>query len=298
MTPAITGHVLIVEPNDISRKLLTGILAKNNYATYEARTSDEARGFLHNDLQIAVVDIENEDPELAGMLHKLQREKSRVMIVVMSEDTDERAIASRLRIPKVSILQKPVLPDRLMKLISDHRATEQAVKPGATGKYIEKDPNVLRQREGFMLRAIDLAQEKMDAGCGGPFGAVVVRNGKIVGEGWNAVLSTFDPTAHAEIMALRHASQELKTDDLSGCEIYTSCEPCPMCAAALYWAKIDRVFYACTREDAEKIGFDDDFIYREMAQPEHKRSLPSRMFLREDAKIVFDNWMRKEKARF
>ncbi len=315
MTQSVAGHVLIVEPNDITRKLLTGILAKHNYGAHEARTGAEAHDLLQHDFHIALVDVENSDPDLSGFLQKMQAEKSRLLIVAMADDSDDKAVSERLNLERVSVLQKPVMPDRLMKIVEAHaqaqmpsqpQAQVQAqvsapeevrdTRPGASAKYAEKDPAVLKQREAFMLRAIDLAQEKMDEGCGGPFGAVVVKGGKIISEGWNAVYSTHDPTAHAEIMALRHAGAALKTQDLGGCEVYTSCEPCPMCLAALYWAKVDRVFYACTRDDAEKIGFEDDFIYREISQPEHKRSISARMFMREDAKVVFDNWMKKEKA--
>ena len=301
MSQSVAGHVLIVEPNDITRKLLTGILAKHNYGTHEARTGAEAHGLLQHDFHIALVDVENSDPDLNGLLQKMHSEKSRLLIVAMADHSDDKAVSARLNLDRVSVLQKPVMPDRLMKIVESHAQSQapvevRDVRPGASAIYTEKDPAVLKQREAFMLRAIDLAQEKMDEGCGGPFGTVIVKGGKIIAEGWNAVSSTYDPTAHAEIMALRHAGAVLKTDDLGGCEVYTSCEPCPMCLAALYWAKVDRVFYARTRDDAEKIGFDDDFIYREIAQPEHKRSLSSRMFMRDDAKVVFANWVKKDKA--
>ncbi|MDI1228845.1 MAG: nucleoside deaminase [bacterium] len=146
---------------------------------------------------------------------------------------------------------------------------------------------------GFMRRAIDLSQQKMEENCGGPFGAVIVRNGKIIGEGWNCVTSTNDPTAHAEMVAIRNATAAIKDFKLEGCDIYTSCEPCPMCLSAIYWARLDKIFYANMREDAEKIGFDDAFLYREVALPENKRSLPVFRLLREEAHIVFDNWMTK-----
>ncbi|MEZ0259736.1 MAG: nucleoside deaminase [Alphaproteobacteria bacterium] len=149
------------------------------------------------------------------------------------------------------------------------------------------------QRKIFMRRAIDLSQQKMDENAGGPFGAVIVKSGKIIGEGWNCVTSTNDPTAHAEMVAIRAATAHIKDFKLEGCEIYTSCEPCPMCLSAIYWARLDKIFYANMREDAERIGFDDAFLYREVALPENKRSLPVYRLLREEAKIVFDNWMKK-----
>ncbi|MGC2236356.1 MAG: nucleoside deaminase, partial [Pyrinomonadaceae bacterium] len=118
----------------------------------------------------------------------------------------------------------------------------------------------MEKDEYFMSRAITLAQNGMDSNAGGPFGAIVVRHGEIIGEGSNRVTSTNDPTAHAEITAIREACQKLGSFQLENCTIYTSCEPCPMCLGAIYWARPERVVFACTREDAAKIGFDDQFI--------------------------------------
>lgn len=118
----------------------------------------------------------------------------------------------------------------------------------------------------FMMRAIELAIEGVRANSGGPFGAVIVKNGEIIGEGWNQVTSTSDPTAHAEIVAIRRACEKLGTFHLEGCVIYTSCEPCPMCLGAIYWAKLEKIFYSCTRKDAASIGFADDFIYEEIGK--------------------------------
>jgi len=115
--------------------------------------------------------------------------------------------------------------------------------------------------EAFMRRALALAEENVRSGRGGPFGSVIVRNGEIVGEGSNQVTSLHDPTAHAEISAIRNACQALRSFSVAGCEIYTNCEPCPMCLAAIYWARLDRVYYANTRDDAAGIGFDDAFFY-------------------------------------
>src|SRR5665213_3187669 len=117
------------------------------------------------------------------------------------------------------------------------------------------------QQKTFMRRAIDLSRQKMNENCGGPFGALIVKDGKIIAEGWNQVTSSHDPTAHAEIVAIRAACKTLDNFSLKGCEIYTSCEPCPMCMAAIYWAHLDQVYYANTRQDAAAIGFDDDFLY-------------------------------------
>src|ERR1700748_278196 len=126
-------------------------------------------------------------------------------------------------------------------------------------------------KEEFMRAAIRLSLTKMRANCGGPFGAVVVRQGKIIARGWNQVTSTNDPTAHAEVTAIRAACTKLKTFQLNDCELYTSCEPCPMCLSAIYWARLKKVYYANTRADAAKIAFDDDLIYREVSKPISRR---------------------------
>jgi len=144
-----------------------------------------------------------------------------------------------------------------------------------------------------MRAAIRLAREKMRRGDGGPFGAVVVRRGKIVGRGWNRVTSANDPTEHAEVVAIRDACRRLKTFRLNDCEIYASCEPCPMCLAAIYWARIGKIFYAGARRDAADIGFDDDWIGREMARPVSRRKIPQRQLLRGEALEVFKEWRDK-----
>ncbi len=151
----------------------------------------------------------------------------------------------------------------------------------------------------FMLAAIALSRTKMRADCGGPFGAVVVRRGQIVGRGWNQVTSTNDPTAHAEVIAIRAACRRLKTFSLADCELYTSCEPCPMCLAAIYWARIKKVYYANTRRDAARIAFDDALIYREVNQPITRRQIPMRQLLRSEALMVFQEWQSKtDKIRY
>ena len=149
------------------------------------------------------------------------------------------------------------------------------------------------QDEHFMLTAIRLAQSGVDAERGGPFGAVVVKNGEIVGEGCNCVTSTNDPTAHAEIVAIRNACQKLNSFQLEDCTIYTSCEPCPMCLGAIYWARPKQIFFACTREDAASIGFDDQFIYEEIERPIEERKISSINFLRDEGLTVFANWANK-----
>jgi tRNA(Arg) A34 adenosine deaminase TadA len=154
-------------------------------------------------------------------------------------------------------------------------------------------------KEKFMQAAIRLSLSRMRQNCGGPFGAVVVRRGKIVGRGWNQVTSTNDPTAHAEVTAIRDACRKLKTFQLDDCELYTSCEPCPMCLAAIYWARFRKVYYANTRRDAAKIAFDDDLIYREIARPIPKRIIPMKQMLRREALKVFAEWETKtDKIRY
>lgn len=145
----------------------------------------------------------------------------------------------------------------------------------------------------WMQRAIDLARAHMEAGDGGPFGAVIVRDNALVAEGWNCVTPSHDPTAHAEIVAIRRACGALGTFSLAGCEIYTSCEPCPMCLAAIWWARLDRLYYAGSREDAACAGFDDARLYEEMERPMQERAIPSTQLLRDEACAVFDAWIAK-----
>lgn len=146
----------------------------------------------------------------------------------------------------------------------------------------------------FMLRAIELSKRNVEGGNGGPFGSVVVRAGVVVGEGANEVTLTNDPTAHAEVVAIRRACEALKTFDLAGCEIYASCEPCPMCLSAIYWARIGKLYFAATKEDAERAGFDDSKIYRELALPLHEREVPTLTFLREEANQAFAAWAKAQ----
>ncbi|NDK56012.1 nucleoside deaminase [Pontibacter fetidus] len=149
------------------------------------------------------------------------------------------------------------------------------------------------QREEFMKEAIKLSIEKMEAGFGGPFGAVVVCDGKIIARGYNNVLATNDPTAHAEVDAIRKACQALGTFQLENCELYTSCEPCPMCLGAIYWARPKKVYYGNTKTDAARIGFDDQFIYDEIDKPLTARSIPMEQLLPDAAKEAFNRWEAK-----
>jgi len=145
-----------------------------------------------------------------------------------------------------------------------------------------------------MRRAIELAVENVLAAKGGPFGAVIVREGRILAEGTNLVTSNNDPTAHAEIVAIRAACRALGRFHLAGCEIYTSCEPCPMCLGAIYWARLDKVFFGCTRADAAAAGFNDESIYHEIATPVADRRLPMVQLMRDDALRAFAAWMQAE----
>jgi guanine deaminase len=149
------------------------------------------------------------------------------------------------------------------------------------------------EAEALMRRAIALSGERMRAGLGGPFGAIVARNGIILAEGFNQVTSTRDPTAHAEVVAIRQACHQIGSFTLSGCELYTSCEPCPMCLGAIYWARLDRVYYANTRSDAAAIGFDDDAIYREFAKPIPARSLAFIHMPLPEGQAIFEEWLAK-----
>jgi tRNA(Arg) A34 adenosine deaminase TadA len=141
-----------------------------------------------------------------------------------------------------------------------------------------------------MREALRLACEGVDSRAGGPFGAVVVRGGEIVGRGWNRVTSTNDPTAHAEIVAIRDAARRLGTFRLDDCELFTSCEPCPMCLGAVYWARLKRLWYAATREDAAQAGFDDAWFYEQMALPIEQRALPMELLLHDEGRAPFQRW--------
>lgn len=145
----------------------------------------------------------------------------------------------------------------------------------------------------FLREAIRLSRKNLQLNEGGPFGAIVVRKGEIIGRGWNRVTSTNDPTAHAEVVAIRDACAALHSFSLAGCEIYASCEPCPMCLAAIYWARLDRVIYAAERRDAAAIGFDDQFFYDELAKPIDQRTVPMQQALRDEACATLEQWNNK-----
>ena len=145
----------------------------------------------------------------------------------------------------------------------------------------------------YMKKAIELSQKNIQSG-GGPFGAVIVKDGKIIGEGWNKVTANNDPTAHAEVEAIREACKNLSDFDLSGAEIYTSCEPCPMCLSAIYWARLSKIYYANTKKDAASIQFDDDFIYTEISKPMSERKISMTQLMRDEAFEVFKQWETSE----
>ncbi len=148
----------------------------------------------------------------------------------------------------------------------------------------------MTDKNEFMLEAVKLSKENMDANLGGPFGAVIVKDGKIIGRGANRVTTSNDPTAHAEVVAIRDACSNIGDFSLAGCEIYTSCEPCPMCLSAIYWARIEKVYYANTQNDAAAIDFDDEFLYKELAMPKNERKMPCEALSKDEAMKVFEEW--------
>jgi len=147
----------------------------------------------------------------------------------------------------------------------------------------------------FMRQAIALALENVQSGGGGPFAALVVKDGRVVAEGTNRVTSTNDPTAHAEVVAIREACRKLGTFQLTGCDLYTTCEPCPMCLGAIYWARPAQIFYASVAADAAAAGFDDALIYDELKRPLNSRHLPMQQLLRDESLEIFEAWKKQEK---
>ena len=145
----------------------------------------------------------------------------------------------------------------------------------------------------FMSRAIELSIESVKSG-GGPFGSVIIKNNEIISEGMNRVTKNNDPTAHGEIIAIRNACKSLNDFSLKGCELYTSCEPCPMCLSAIYWSRIDKIYYANTRDDAKKIDFDDSFIYSELTKKNEERVIPTTQLMRDEALQGFTLWEKTE----
>jgi len=157
---------------------------------------------------------------------------------------------------------------------------------------LRKDFHMITPQEKFMDEAIRLAKMNMENGHGGPFGCVVVKDGEIIASAYNEVLTNNDPTAHAEIVAIRRACSKLNSHQLEGCEIYTSCEPCPMCLGAIYWARPARVYFAASREDAAEAGFDDNHIYEELSLPLPSRIIPFHQIMRQNVRDIFTVWTR------
>jgi guanine deaminase len=158
---------------------------------------------------------------------------------------------------------------------------------------LKREESLMKQE--FMRRAIALGMENVRTGAGGPFAAVIVKEGRVVAEGVNRVTSTNDPTAHAEVVAIREACRKLGDFQLADCDLYTTCEPCPMCLGAIYWARPARVFYACVAADAATAGFDDAFIYEELNRVHAERRVPMQQLLREESLAIFSLWKQQEK---
>ncbi len=289
---ATKGQILVVDPSDIMRKLICGILLKNGYGVSDAVGADKAVELLAKRPDLVILDIDDETSDEVAFLRKMKRDHASTPVIALADDHVREEVQKKIEM-KLAYFPKPVKPDALLAQVEAMLSETHQARLAAEANKSAAQMDIEQQRMGFMRRAIDLSQQKMEENCGGPFGAVIVRQGKIIGEGWNCVTSTNDPTAHAEMVAIRNATAAIKDFKLEGCDIYTSCEPCPMCLAAIYWARLDKIFYANMREDAEKIGFDDALLYREVALPENKRSLPVFRLLREEANIVFDNWMTK-----
>lgn len=159
---------------------------------------------------------------------------------------------------------------------------------------METDNRTIIMQKKFMNKATELARKGFKQNLGGPFGCVIVKNGTIIAEGNNRVLADNDPTAHAEVIAIRNACKALKHFQLTDCDIYTTCEPCPMCLGAIYWARPARIFYAATRDDAAQAGFDDDFIYKELDLPPSERNIPMIAMNHNEAVQLFSEWISKE----
>jgi len=164
----------------------------------------------------------------------------------------------------------------------------------AAKAFENQDSEIKFSDTDYMSEAVKSALKGMNANEGGPFGCVIVKNGEIIGRGNNKVTSTNDPTAHAEITAIRDACKHLNSFQLEGCIIYTSCEPCPMCLGAIYWARPDKVYFGCSQQDAAGIGFDDEFIYKEIDLDYQKRSIPFEQLARNEALEPFQKWQEKE----
>ena len=222
----------------------------------------------------------------------------------MAEGTIKRLTDKGFGFIDAGKAKRPVLPligtprvsfDELREgqKVSFRKARAKKARVPRTSSWYSPATEAKAMNQDFLREAIRLSLEKMEAGEGGPFGAVIVRKGEIVSRGWNRVTSTDDPTAHAEIVAIRDACSRLGTFSLAGCEIYSSCEPCPMCFAAIYWSRLERIYYAATCEDATAAGFDDAPFYRQLALPPGSRSIQMVQDLRQEACEAFAAWRQK-----
>jgi len=189
------------------------------------------------------------------------------------------------------IVAHPLRQIRAILQIHEH-STLLLIFAGAKGTLKREEYQMMQE---FMRRAIALAMENVRSGAGGPFAAVIVKDGSVLAEGANRVTATNDPTAHAEVVAIREACRNLGDFQLTGCDLYTTCEPCPMCLGAIYWARPARVFYACVAADAAAVGFDDAFIYQELDRGHAERRLPMQQLLREESLAIFALWRQQEK---
>jgi guanine deaminase len=184
-------------------------------------------------------------------------------------------------------------PPQIRAILRTHR-NDTLILIFAGGKgTLKREEN--QMTEEFMRRAIALAMENVRTGAGGPFAAVIAKDGRLVADGVNRVTATNDPTAHAEVVAIREACRKLGNFQLAGCDLFTTCEPCPMCLGAIYWARPARVFYACVAADAAAVGFDDAFIYEELNRARAKRRVPMQQLLREESLTIFALWQQQEK---
>ena len=189
------------------------------------------------------------------------------------------------------IVAHPLRQIRAILQIHEH-STLLLIFAGAKGTLKREEYQMMQE---FMRRAIALAMENVRSGAGGPFATVIVKDGSVLAEGANRVTATNDPTAHAEVVAIREACRNLGDFQLTGCDLYTTCEPCPMCLGAIYWARPARVFYACVAADAAAVGFDDAFIYQELDRGHAERRLPMQQLLREESLAIFALWRQQEK---
>lgn len=285
------GPVLIVLGNEITRRLLSGLLRSLEILVEEASgESDAFRSFAHQPAAL-LLDGDEDEKQLASLIMSWRSAHAAVPVMLMRQSPQSPLPDVLAKLEDIHLLSKPVEPKDVEALLA-------GAKPPPPAPLIDmptllvvdgKDPRI-----NYMQRAIDLSQQMMVENRGGPFGAVIVRHGEIIAEGWNEVTSLNDPTAHAEVQAIRKATAALGDFSLSGCEIYTSCEPCPMCLSAIYWARLDRVYFANTREDAALIGFDDDFIYQEIPLAIHERRMPMTQLLHSEAQTVFNLWRHKK----